>query len=129
MIKVFPLIKNQSHKFLDKSCWRTEQCDATQSPVRGACRAFQYSCNSGLTIDTHTCTHTCTHTRQWVYSYILSLHSVKGKISIPDLHKYTQTHLGDSLLGCFWLQGGSGKSWRIMLDAPLEQFIYPECED
>lgn len=28
-----------------------------ESPFRGACRAFQYSCNRGITIDTHTHTH------------------------------------------------------------------------
>ena len=110
----------------DKSWWRTEPCDAAQSPFRGVCRAFQHSCNSGLTIDarTHARSHARTHAHQWVYSYILSLRSVKGKISIPDLHKYTQTHLGDSLAA-----GEFGESSRIMLDAPLEQFIYPANED
>lgn len=86
---------------LDKSCWRTEQRDAAQSPLEVPVVPF-----ITVTIDTHTRTHTCTRGHQWVYSYILSLHSVKGKISIPDLHKYTQTHLSDSLLGCFWLQEG-----------------------
>lgn len=64
--KVLPLMSDQfspkSHKFLmlDNSC-RGDR----ESPFRGACGAFQYSCNSGITIDTHARTHTyartCTH--------------------------------------------------------------------
>ena len=58
--------------------------------MRGACH-YSYSYGR-LTVDKHTHTHTHTHTpSQWcrVTSCHCSLHSVKGKSSVPDLHKHT----------------------------------------
>lgn len=85
---------------------RASRAPPLSGPIRGACCAFQYS---GRTIGTCTRMHRrtggCT-----VTSCHCSLQSVKGKISIPDLHEYAQTHLGDSLLGCFWLQEGLGRA-------------------
>lgn len=61
---------------------------------------YSYSCYSRHT-------HRHTHTR-WcrVTSCHCSLHCVKGKSSVPDLHKHTHTHLGYSLLTAIF-------SWRI----------------
>lgn len=95
----------------------TEVCDVGQRLEDGPVRrlalrppvevpAMPFS--TVVTVDTHT--RARSHARTGgctVTSCHCSLHSVKGKIS---LHKYTQAHLGDSLLGCFWLQGGLGRA-------------------
>ena len=108
-----------------------------------------YSYSYGrLTVDTHTHTHAHTHTHtrthahthththtpsQWcrVTSCHCSLHSVKGKSSVPDLRKHTTP----------WLLIPHGpffshiKNWeekrllKMMPHVPSEQFIYSECAD